>query len=636
MLSTTLQHTQFYGKYAKFLHDEHRREQNIGEAATRQVDYIRWLMGTKLKHEEYLLIHSSLTHGWAYSAMRAFAMAGPAAMRDASCTYNCVYVVPKDITTFAEVMYLALAGCGVGFSVERKYVNKLPVVTPQHTETAPFYHRVADTSEGWADALKKCLEIWYDGFDLIVDYSAVRPEGSILRTKGGRASGPEPLRRALDAIRSILFGAGGRKLRPIEVFDILTHIGQAVVSGGGRRSAMSAIFDPDEEEMLTAKHPDNFNYSPEKNLHRANANISVVWSNIPSQEDVLKFWNRLVENNTGEPGFYNRSRVFRRRGPYAWKTAGTLEVGPNPCFEIDLLPYEFCNLTTIVARPDDTEEELLFKTRIAAMLGTIQACATHFSYIRQDYKTNCEAERLLGVSIAGMLDCPTIYRDNFAFLDKMRKQVIATNAEYSKRFGINTAACATAIKPDGNFSVYAHTSAGLHPWESPYYIRRLQMSEHDPIAQLLIASGAPWEPAAGRPGVNVIEFPVAAPETAITLDDVDAIQHLAIWKAVTSRYTEHNGSCTVRYKPEETDAISLWLSQNRSSLAALSFSPKVNGHYKQMPMERINKTQYQERSMSFPKVDWNDLRHYEAVYDTTHGSQEPGCANGACDIVSFA
>lgn len=533
---TVLQKFQFYDKYARFSYELGRRETWV-ETVDRAVNYLRELSESRLPDETYERIRQGILTMRVMPSMRLLAMAGPAARRSNITIYNCSYMPVIDIYTFVEALTISMSGCGVGFSVERQYVERFPRIHRQIGGT-PRKWVVADSAEGWAEALRIGLETWFDGGDIQFDYSQVRPAGSPLRTKGGRASGPEPLRQMLDFTRARILARQGSFLRPIDAHDIMCVVGNAAVSGGVRRTAMISLFDFDDLEMRLCKSGDNII----GNEQRWNANNSAVWPDRElTQAEVARFMLDMVESGRGEPGIFSRQAALNtkpaRRAP--------AEFGTNPCAEIVLRPFEFCNLSIAVARPDDTEETLREKVELASIIGTIQSMATHFPGLRPEWKRNCEEERLLGVDINGQMDSP-VARDPDV-QERLRHVAVETNRRTAEALGINPSAAVTCVKPSGNSSQLLDCSPGLHARWAPYYIRNVRVSAHTPMFKVLRDAGVPMDPENGQMPENastwVIHFPVRSPEGAITRKDRSALEQCEYWLQCKTRWTEHNPSC---------------------------------------------------------------------------------------------
>lgn len=561
---TQLQKFQFYDKYARFTYAHGRRETWV-ETVDRAVEYLKELSDYRLQPLTYQRLRHGILNMKVMPSMRLLAMAGPAARRNNISIYNCSYMPVDSVDSFVEAMIISMSGCGVGYSVEAEYIEKLPRIRRQKKEQ-PIQHVVEDSTEGWADALRTGLDAWFNGKDVHFNYSLVRPVGAVLRIKGGRASGPEPLRVMLDFARARILARQGSTLRPLDAHDIMCAVGAAAVSGGVRRTAMIALFDYDDKEMLHCKDGDFW----KKNNQRWNANNSSVWPDRQmSQAEIANFLLSMVNSERGEPGIFNRKAAINTR-PKRRKSA---RFGTNPCGEIILRPFQFCNLSVAVARENDTIEELKDKVELATILGTIQSKATHFPGLRKEWRKNCEEERLLGVDINGQLDCPAAQDpENMKIL---RDLVVETNEKVAKILGINPSAATTCVKPSGNSSQLLNCSPGLHARWSPYYVRNVRVGAHTPIYKVLENAGVPMDPENGQTKENastfVIHFPVKSPEAAITRGDRTALEQCEYWLQNKLNYTEHNPSVTITYKPDEVLDIIKWTWENQDKIGGMTF-----------------------------------------------------------------
>lgn len=533
---TTLQQFQFFDKYSRFNYDLGRRETWI-ETVDRAVDYMYDLAGSRLPRETYERVRTGILEMRAMPSMRLLAMAGPAARRNSVAIYNCSYQPVESIESFVEALIISMAGCGVGFSVESKYVENFPRIKRQ-TGKAPLNIIVEDSAEGWAEALRAALHIWFEGGDVHFDLSQLRSAGAPLRTKGGRASGPEPFRAMLDFVRTRILARQGSFLRPIDAHDIMCAVGNAAVSGGVRRTAMISLFDYDDDEMRMAKSGD----FERENSQRWNANNSAVWpaGGLTQQEFIRQFMD-MVESERGEPGIFNResSNIMK---PARRQEA---EFGTNPCGEIVLRPWQFCNLSAAVARADDTFETLRDKVEIATIIGSIQSMATHFPGLRPMWKQNCEEERLLGVDITGQMD--SIVAQDAQVKRRMKEIAIEVNRQTAATLGINQSVAISCVKPSGNSSQLLNCASGLHARWAPYYIRNVRVAAHSPLFKVLRDAGVPMDPENGQTPENantwVIHFPVKAPESAITRNQRSAVEQCEYWLQNKLYWTEHNPSC---------------------------------------------------------------------------------------------
>ncbi|HCQ31325.1 TPA: recombinase [Candidatus Collierbacteria bacterium] len=618
-----IQKFQFFDKYSRFNYDLGRRE-TWKETVDRSVDYLRELSEGKLGSGDYKRIRNSILEMKATPSMRLLAMAGPAARRNNIGIYNCSYQPVDSIDSFVEALIISMNGCGVGFSVENKYVENLPRVKRQDgLETKQML--IEDSTEGWADALRTGLLTWFDGGDIKFDYSALRPAGAILRTKGGRSSGPEPLRRMMEFVRERIFSRQGSFLRSIDAHDIMCEVGNAAVSGGMRRTAMISLFDFEDNEMWNCKSGD----FERDNSQRWNANNSAVWplSGL-TQLEVTKQMLEMVKSGRGEPGIFNRQSAIDMRP--ARRTFA--DFGTNPCGEIILRPFEFCNLSIAIARREDTYESLKDKVEVAAIIGTIQALATHFPGLRPAWKENCEEERLLGVDINGQMDSPAA--QDPAIQSRLRQVAIETNRVMAQKLGINQAAAVTCVKPSGNSSQLFNCSSGIHARWSPYYVRNIRVSTHSSIHKVLKAEGVPMDPENGQTPETantwVIHFPVKSPDGAVTRKSFSAIQQCEYWFQNKINWTEHNPSVTITYHPDEVIDLIKWVWEHRNLIGGMAFLPAFDAAYSQMPYQEIEKEEYERLRLNFPAIDFSKLYRYEEE-DYTKAAQELACVAG-CDI----
>lgn len=636
---TAIQQFQFLDKYSRFDYSLGHRESWL-ETVDRTVSFLHELVstntGAELGPDVYQRIRNAILGMRALPSMRLLAMAGTAARRDNTTIYNCSYVPISDLESWVEGLLISMAGCGVGFSVEAKYVENLPRIQRSANGnghmSAPI-HFVEDTAEGWGDALRTGLHAWFQGGDVRFDLSGLRPAGAVLRTKGGRSSGPEPLRQLLDFTRSRIRARAGRHLRPIDAHDIMCMVGYAAVAGGVRRTAMISLFDYDDEEMLGAKSGD----FERDNSQRWNANNSAVWPDGgPSQPELIRQMLEMDKSQRGEPGIFSREAAIRMRPARRAQLdgeAGPPEYGTNPCGEITLRPYEFCNLSISVARDGDRLEDLLYKVETAAIIGTIQSLATYFPHLRPEWSRNGQEERLLGVDINGQLDCPAVQDPSTQRI--LREAAIRTNRLLASQLGINPSASVTCVKPSGNSAQLLQCSSGLHARWSKYYIRNVRVSATSPLFKVLKDAGVPMDPENGSTVDNaitwVIHFPVKSPDDAITRKDLSALAQCEYWKTVKLNWTEHNPSVTITYKPEELLDITKWVWDNKEIVAGMTFLPIDDAQYAQLPYIEITSTEYEKLSAEFPEVDFSKVYQYE-IDDQTTAAQELACLAGVCEV----
>ncbi len=619
----------YYRTYANWIPEEGRRETWI-ETVERYMSFMKENLGDKLTSEEYAEVQDAILHQEAMPSMRLLQFAGKAARATNVCAYNCSFTAPQKIEDFAEIMYISMCGTGVGFSVESQNVQKLPQIKRQHGKKLKA-HVVGDSKEGWADALTLGLRAWFDGKDVDFDLSQLRPAGARLATMGGKSSGPEPLRSLLAFARAKILSKQGRRLSNIDVHDICCKIGEVVVAGGVRRSAMISLSDLDDKEMQAAKTGQFYFADPQRSM----ANNSAVYTRKPEAEQFMEEWLALAKSHTGERGIFNRGSLAVQIPKRRQRILGQkiLKLGTNPCGEILLQPKQFCNLSEVVARAEDTEETLLKKIRIAAILGTYQSTLTNFPYLSKDWKRNCESERLLGVSITGQWDCPAV-RDE-AVLSALRDRALAVNREYAKRFGIPASSSVTCVKPSGTVSQTVDAASGLHARHAQYYIRRVRISATDALFHMMKDQKVPYFPEVGQSvssaSTYVFEFPVKAPEGAVLKDDLSAIDQLEYWRKVKVSFTEHNPSVTISVGENEWIAVANWLYEHWDMIGGLSFLPRENHAYLLAPYEEITKERYEEMAANLPAIDFSQILLYEKV-DSTDVKQELACASGVCEI----
>lgn len=622
--------------YARWIPEEARRETWI-ETVDRYINFMRQNLGDKLTTKEYNEVREAILNQEVMPSMRAMQFAGTAASRCNVCVYNCSYVAPTKLEDFAEIMYLSMSGTGVGWAAESQNIQQLPLVAHQTGEKVKT-HVVEDSKEGWCDALTIGLKAWYGGKDIDFDYSQIRPMGSRLKTMGGKASGPDPLRSLLAFSRETILSRQGKRISNIQAHDIMCKIGECVVAGGTRRSAMISLSDLDDEEIRDAKKGHFYITNPQRSM----ANNSAVYETKPTNEQFLKEWLALIESKAGERGIFNRAgipfQIPKRRLEYLAKKykreLGYVgQMGTNPCGEILLQSKQFCNLSEVIAREKDDEKKLLRKTKIAAILGTYQSTLTNFRYLSKEWKENCEAERLLGVSITGQWDCPAVR--NPKTLQKMRKEAVETNQKYAKRFGINASTAVTCVKPSGTVSKTFDNSSGMHPRFAPYYIQRIRISATDSLFRMLRDQGVPYHPEVGQSmetaNTYVFEFPVKAPKGAIYKDDMTAIEQLEYWKMVKENFTEHNPSVTVSVGDNEWLDVAHWVYQNWDMVGGLSFLPRTDHVYRLAPQEATTKERVEHLAKHFENIDYSKIVTYEKK-DETDVKKELACAGGTCEI----
>ena len=565
-------------------------------------------------------------------SMRSLMTAGAAATRDNVCMYNCSYLAVDDIKAFDEAMFILLCGTGVGFSVERQYVSKLPEV-PQlfDSETNVV---VKDSKEGWAKALRQLIALLYAGEVPTWDVSKVRPAGAPLKTFGGRASGPAPLVDLFNFAITTFRQAQGRKLSSLEVHDIMCKIGEVVVVGGVRRSAMISLSNLSDDRMRHAKSGQWW----ENNPQRALANNSVSYTEKPDAMSFMREWMALAESGSGERGVFNR-QASKAQAAKSGRRDPDYDFGTNPCSEIILRPAQFCNLTECVVRATDDIDSLSEKVRLATILGTIQATYTKFPYLRKKWADNTEEERLLGVSLTGIMDNPLMTAKNKGLektLEHLKSVAVATNAEWADRLGIPVSAAITCVKPSGTVSQLVDSASGIHARHSPYYIRTVRGDNKDPMTQFMIDQGIPNEPEAFKPDqTTVFSFPVKAPKGAVVTADLTAIEQLEMWLAYQRSWCEHKPSVTINVKSEEWFEVGAFVYKYFDEMSGVSFLPFSEHTYQQAPYQDISRSDYLTMSKVMPKsIDWEKLAEYESE-DNTAGSQTLACSGDVCELVDL-
>ena len=621
---TPVQKFQYFDKYSRFDYEQSRRETWV-ETVDRAMGFMHELAGDRLPRETYERVRKNILEMRSMPSMRLLAMAGPAARRNNIAIYNCSYLPVDSVDSFCEAMLISMSGCGVGFSVESKYVEQFPRIRRQSGLSAkPLVFD--DSTEGWMDGLRTAVETWFEGGDVRVDLSQLRPVGAPLKTKGGRASGPEPLRTMLEFVRHRILARQGSFLRPLDAHDIMCAVGNAAVSGGVRRTAMISLFDFDDEEMRLSKSGD----FERENSQRWNANNSAVWpEGGVTQIEFAKVFLEMVESGRGEPGIFNR-QAARELRPARRKDA---DWGTNPCGEIVLRPYQFCNLSIAVARHDDDYESLKDKVEVASIIGTIQAMATHFPGLRPQWQQNCEEERLLGVDITGQLDSPIA--QDAGVKSKLRQVAVEVNRQTAQQQGINQAAACTTVKPSGNSAQLLNCSSGLHARWAKYYIRNIRVATSSPLFKVLRDAGVPMDPENGQTpesaNTYVIHFPVKAPETSITRNERSAIAQCEYWLQNKLYWTEHNPSVTITYRPDEVLDLMRWVWEHKDVIGGMAFLPTFDAQYAQLPYIEISKEEFERLAADFPDIDFSKVYRYEHE-DLTNAAQELACMAGTCEI----
>jgi ribonucleoside-diphosphate reductase alpha chain len=565
-------------------------------------------------------------------SMRAMMTAGAALNRDNTAGYNCSYLPVDDPKSFDEAMFILLCGTGVGFSVERQYISKLPEVPTLFVSDTTIV--VKDSKEGWAKSFRQLLALLWAGEIPKWDISRVRPAGARLKTFGGRASGPGPLVDLFNFCIHTFKQAELRKLTSLECHDIMCKIGEVIVMGGVRRSAMISLSNLSDERMRHAKAGDWWVNTG----HRALANNSVAYTEKPEMETFMREWLALVESKSGERGIFNREASKKqaakndRRDPY-------YDFGTNPCSEIILRPYQFCNLTEVVVRSTDTIEDLERKVRMATVLGTIQSTYTKFPYLRKVWQRNTEEERLLGVSLTGIMDNRLLTNENRGLdktLEHLKDVAIITNSEWSSRLDIPEATAISCVKPSGTVSQLVDSASGIHPRHSPYYIRTVRGDINDPLTKLMMDQGIPSEPCVMKPDSTVVfSFPVKSPTSAVTRDDMSAIEQLELWLMYQRHWCEHKPSITCTVREHEWMAVGAFVYEHFDEMSGVSFLPHSDHTYQQAPYQDCTKDEYELLLSSMPeKIDWSKLSEYEQE-DNTLSTQTLACTGDVCEVVDI-
>lgn len=623
-------------RYARWIESEGRRETWV-ETVDRYMNFMKNYLVENYNYDTndktFEEIRNAIVNHQIMPSMRALMTAGPALERDHIAAYNCSFIAVDSLRAFDEAMYILMNGTGVGFSVEQKYIDQLPIVADEFFPTATTIV-VEDSKLGWAKAFKELNALLVQGQVPNWDMSKVRPSGARLKTFGGRASGPEPLDALFKFTVDLYKGAAGRRLKPVEAHDLMCKVAEVIVVGGVRRSALISLSNLDDFEMAKAKSGQWWMDQP----HRALANNSAVYNHKPNTAQFLREWRNLYESKSGERGIYNMDSVRKHIDKFDRRDSSKV-MGTNPCGEILLRPNEFCNLTEVVIDAKDSAEDLLNKVRLATILGTWQSTLTNFKYIRKSWKDNCEEERLLGVSLTGIFGNKITGTNNTAlasYLDKMRLLALSTNLDEANKLGINPSASITCVKPSGTVSQLTGVSSGIHPWYAPYYIRTVRGDNKDPLTSFLKDAGIPNEPDVTKPlDTTVFSFPIKAPNNAVFTKDLTAIDHLEIWKTYRNHWTEHNPSVTVNVHEDEWVDVASWVYKNFDDIGGISFLPASDHVYKQAPYQEISKEEYEKMVAELPSnIDWSVLSLYEKV-DSTTGSQELACTAGACDIADF-
>ena len=607
--------------YSRWIEEEGRRE-DWPETIER---FLSFLISERQDIPEKTInkIRKYMTEFAVMPSMRFLWAAGPAAKNDNTCIYNCSFAKINSVEAFAECLYILMCGTGFGFSVETEEVEKLPEVPEIKSGQALAKVIIEDSKAGWADSVKTLMGSLYDGQNLYFDYSVIRPEGARLKTMGGRASGPQPLVKLHDFIRETMHNAQGRKLTTLEAHDICNQIAEIVVVGGVRRSSQISLSDLNDKEM---RHAKEWPFP----IKRAMANNSAIFRDKPSAGQFLNEWAQLALSGTGERGIFNLNAA-QSKAPS--RRYSPLIQGTNPCGEIMLRDMEFCNLSEVVVRADDNLDTLLDKVETATWLGVIQSSFTYFPYLRKEWKKNCDVEALLGVSLTGQMDNPSLLTSEA--LNALKSRVLRISRKASSIMGTKMPAATTCVKPSGTVSQLVDSASGVHPRYSEYYIRRYRISGRDPLFKLMKDSGIKANPEVGQDKKNattwVLEFPVKSPEGCITRKDVTALDQLSHYKNLQHNWCEHNASMTVYVRDDEWFEVGNWVYQNWDIINGVSFLPYDGGHYELAPYEEIDVHSYERLIKTLPLIEYSKLSKYE-LEDNTQGKQELACSGDKCDI----
>ena len=627
-------------RYARWISEDNRRE-TWGETVDR---YFAFMLNHLKQNYSYIpdeKLVAELKNGVfernVMPSMRSVMTSGLALERDNVAGYNCAFLPVDSARSFDETMYILMCGTGVGFSVEYKYINKLPAV-PESLEKSTTVITVEDSKQGWAKAYRELLALLWSGQIPAIDVSKVRPAGARLKTMGGRSSGPQPLINLFDFTIAKFKSATGRNLKPIECHDIMCKIGEVVVVGGVRRSAMISLSNINDIEMAQAKSGNWW----EANTQRALSNNSVAYSRKPDMEQFIAEWKSLYDSKSGERGIYNVAAAQAQAAKYGRRDPD-IHYGTNPCSEIILRPYQFCNLSEVVLRENDTKKDIERKVELATILGTWQSTLTDFKYLRKIWKDNTEEERLLGVSLTGQFGHKFMSgKEDLvsleAFLMTLRESARAKNKDEAGKIGIPESAAITCVKPSGTVSQLVGVSSGMHAWHSPYYIRTVRGAKGDPISTFLKEVGIPVEDDVMKPNdTYVFSFPIKAPEGAIVRNDLTAIEHLNIWLVYQRAWCEHKPSITVSVKEDEWMEVGAWVYKNFDEVSGISFLPHSDHSYKQAPYQEVTKEEYDALVAKMPnEIRWEDLSFYETEDGTSINATLACSSDGNCELVDIS
>ena len=632
-LPTSYQKYIHTSRYARFIDDLGRRE-TWEETVARYFDFMEnhlrknhnYKLPTELRSE----LEGAVLSLRIMPSMRALMTAGAALERDNTAGYNCSYIPIDDVRSFDEVMYILLCGTGVGFSVERNNIQKLPVIAEEFTDSDTVIV-VQDSKAGWARAFRELLAMLYGGQIPKIDVTRIRPAGARLKTMGGRASGAQPLVNLFDFTIDMFSKAAGRRLDAIEAHDLVCKVGEVVVVGGVRRSALISLSSIQDDQMRKAKSGQWWL----ENGQRALANNSGCYSRTPDMGLFMSEWKSLYDSKSGERGIFNRLAAKNKAAENERRNTD-YEFGTNPCSEIILRPYQFCNLTEVVIRANDNKLEIKEKIRLATILGTFQSTLTDLKYLRKIWKDNTEAERLLGVSLTGIMDNLLTSRPTKELLSDMRSTAVETNKAFAKKLKIEQSAAITCVKPSGTVSQLVDSASGIHSRHSDYYIRTVRGDSKDPLTKFLIDKGIPHEPDITKPSdVTVFSFPIKSPDKSITRNDMSAIQQLELWLMYQRYWCEHKPSCSVYVRDHEWAEVGAFVYKHFDEMSGVSFFPKDDHVYQQAPYSECTKEEYEEAIKKAPsRIDWSLLKDFEKE-DTTSSSQTFACSGDSCEVVDI-
>ena len=624
-------------RYSRWKPEEGRRE-TWSETVQRLInffaDHVDRNIGVKFENSTWDRLEDAILNTSVMPSMRALMTAGEALRRENIAGYNCSYVPIDSPRSFDEVLYILMNGTGVGFSVERQYVDKLPTIPDREFEHTDDVISVADSKEGWARGFRDLISYLYTNRIPKINVNRIRPAGQRLKTFGGRASGPQPLVNLFDFTIEKFRGAKGRKLNAMECHDIVCKTGEVVVVGGVRRSALISLSNLSDQRLRMAKSGAWWDTNPE----RALANNSVAYTEKPDAGIFMKEWLSLYESKSGERGIFNRVSAQEKARQNGRRNADW-DFGTNPCSEIILRPNQFCNLTEVVVRPTDSMNTLLDKVEIATILGTMQATLTNFGYLRKRWQDNTEEERLLGVSLTGIMDSTLLNKNDSKLVDrlnKLREKAVVVNKEWSSTLGIPQSTAITCVKPSGTVSQLVDSASGIHARHNPYYIRTVRGDNKDPLTEFMKSQGIPNEPDVMKPEhTTVFSFPMKTAKDAVFRTSMSAIEQLEMWKTYAVHWCEHKPSVTISVKEQEWVNVGNWCWDNFDYLSGVSFLPFSDHTYKQAPYQDIDEEQYKKLHSEMPRnIDWGKLQEFEKE-DNTKGSQELACTAGVCELVDI-